>query len=252
MQTRSDMEAELAIRLMSANNSSNFGATRLTTLIKDAEHWGTSIHFWPMLQRGRIFDTQANSEYYDYPTDFLTDSLSRIYVNVASSYKPTTGFIRYDRKNWEDFRDYVDAPTPSSQNPDSTKHYFADFGRQFFLWPVPTVTGDDNGIVWGNIQSPGLPNSNSTTIFSQWNDSGNEAIVLKAMSVALIRIAPQEAAAAEAKAIQLLGTMYKRVVDNMQKDQRLDHPMFNVFDMFGAQSGMATIGNFGGNVNIVW
>ena len=242
MQTRADFESELQIRLLSANNSTNFGAARLTKLIQDAELWATSLHFWPQLSRARVTDTFAGQEYYDYPDDFLTDSINRLYINGK----------RYDRKNFGDFRDYVDAPTATSFPPDQTKNFFANYGRQYFVFPVPTVTGpDDNLIIWGNIQSPGLPLSTSTTIFSLWDDSGNEAIVQKAFSVAMQRIAPSEAAAAKQDALGLLAIMYKRVTDQLQKDQRLNHPFFQVFDMFGAQSGMATIGNFGLNVNIV-
>lgn len=240
MQTRVDMENELKIRVMAGNNSSSLGSARLTQVIQDAEKWATSIHWFPSLSRARITSTLANQDYYDYPPDFLTDSIQRLYV----------GTKRYDRKNFEDFRDYVDSSLDPAMAPDPSKRYFANYGRQYFIWPVPVSTGTNDLTVWGNIQTPGLPLSSSTTIFSLWDDSGNEAIVQKAFSVVMQRIAPQEAVAAKQDAVTLLGVLYKRVTDQLQRDQRLNHPFFNVMDMFGSNSGQASIGNFGNSTVI--
>ena len=241
METRSDLETELLARLMAANNSTLVPASRATKLIQDAYIWAGSLFFWPSLYRARLASTLANQQYYDYPTDFLTGSISRLYVDG----------VKYNKIAYQDFMDYVDNVNVGSIPPDPTKHYFAEFGRQYFLWPTPTQNGTNNLIIWGNIQPPALVNPTDTTIFSMWDDSGNEAIIKKALSVSMERIDSGFAAGQKAESVQLLSLMWAKVAAEMQKNQRLAHPMFNVFDMFGQQSGQSTIGNFN-NVDTIF
>lgn len=251
MQTRAELELELQARAMVANNSTMVPATRLTTLIKDANIWAGTLFFWPSLYRSRYFSSKPNSQsaspilplaydYYDYPTDFLTGSINRLYFN---GYK-------YDKKAFQDFLDYVDESQQASLPPDQTKKIFAEFGRQFFVWPGVSVAGTNDGLLWGNVQPPDLANSTDKTIFSLWNDSGNEAIVKKALSVAMERLDSGFAQAQKAEAVQLLSLIWAKVVTENQKSQRLNHPRFNTPDYFGQQSGISTIGNFGNNIEV--
>lgn len=246
LQTRADMEAELVSRLMAANNSALFPSTRITELIAQATKWAGSLYFWPSLLRARVFTSQANTQslnydYYDYPTDFLTGSVSRLYIDGK----------KYELKTFQTFLDYVDNTQEVSNPPDVTKRYVSNYGRQFFVWPVYTGTPTTgNAVVWGNIQHPDLTLTTSTTIFSQWDDSGNEAIVKKAFSVGMRRLEAQLAAAEEQGSIQLLAVMWKKVTDEMQKSVPLNHPFFNVPDFFSGSSGVSTIGQFNTDVII--
>lgn len=239
MNTRQEIEIEFTARLQVANNSTLLSASRITALVQDAYMWAGSLYFWPPLYRSRIFSTTPNTQslnydYYDYPSDFLTGSISRLYI----------GGKKYDRKAFQDFLDYVDNSLSASVPPDSSKRYFAEFGRQYFVFPIVTTPGTDDGIVWGNIQPLAIPNSTDVTIFSNWNDSGNEAVLKKALSVAMERIDPAFANEQKMEAVQLLTLIWKKIITQAQKDQRLNHPYFQVFDMFGANSGQSTIGNF--------
>ena len=239
MNTRSEIETELSNRLQIANNSTTFPTSRITTLVQDASLWAGTLFFWPSLYRSRIFSSKPNTQtlaydYYDYPSDFLTGSISRLYING----------VKYDRKNFQDFLDYVDNVIQGSLAPDPTKECFAEFGRQFFVYPTVTSAGTNDGLVWGNIQPLALSTASSTTIFSNWDDSGNEAILKKAISVAMERLDPVFANQQKAEAIQLLTLIWRKVVVQFQKDQRLQHPSFNTIDYFGATSGQAVIGNF--------
>ena len=175
-----------------------------------------------------------NYDYYDYPSDFLTGSASRLYIDN----------LKYEKKAYQDLMDYADNVITGAVPPDSSKHYFAEYGRQFFVWPKSTTPGASNGIIWGNIQPLQISTPTSTTIFSLWNDSGNEAILKKALSVAMERLDPGFAQTQKTEAVQLLELIWKKIMDEAQKSQRLNHPFFQVFDMFGQQSGQSTIGNF--------
>lgn len=239
MITRQDIENELAQRAMLANNSTMLPSARLTQLVQDANQWAGTLHFWPPLYRARIFSTTPNTQgltydYYDYPSDFLTGSASRLYIDNK----------KYDKKAYQDLMDYADNVVQGSVPPDPTKRFFAEYGRQFFVWPASTAAGASNGVIWGNIQPLQISTPSSTTIFSLWNDSGNEAILKKALSVALERLDPAFANQQKAEAIQLLELIWKKITDEAQKSQRLNHPFYQVPDFFGYGSGVSTIGNF--------
>src|SRR3990172_8360780 len=95
MQTYSEMQTELLARLMASTNSTLFPTARIQTLIKDAHLWATSLYLWPQLERDKYTSTNGYY-YYDYPTDFRTDSISRIIIDDKE----------YDRKAFEDWLDY--------------------------------------------------------------------------------------------------------------------------------------------------
>ena len=251
MQTRADIEAEVTNRLMVANASTMFSAARITEVVKQANQWAGTLHYWPQLYRSRYFSTKPSAQsstpilplaydYYDYPPDFLTGSISRLYIDGK----------KYDKKAFQDFLDYTDEALRAQNPPDPTKLYFAEYGRQFFVWPGCTAAGTNNGLVWGNIQPADLTNSTDKTIFSLWNDSGNEAIVKKSLSVLMERLDSGFANEQKTEAIQLLQVIWAKVVTENQKNQRLNHSRFAVPDYFGQDTGISTIGNFFTNIDI--
>lgn len=252
MQTRADIENELVARLMIANNSTLVSATRITQLVKDANQWAGCLFFWPSLFRSRYFSSKPSLQsgspilplkydYYDYPSDFLTGSIARLYFNG----------LKYDKKNFQDFLDYVDESQQASLPADPNKKYFSEYGRQFFVWPGVTIAGNNDGLVWGNIQPPDLTNPTDKTIFSLWDDAGNEAILKKALSVEMERLDSGFAMVQKQEAIQLLKVIWQKVTVENQKNQRLNHARFRTPDYFGQQSGISTIGNFGNNIEVV-
>jgi hypothetical protein len=239
MITRLDIETEVQTRAMSANNSTMLPTGRLTKIVQDAYLWAGTLYFWPPLYRARKFSSKPNTQslnydYYDYPVDFLTNSISRLYI----------GGKKYDKKAFQDFLDYVDNAIQDGTPPDQTKRYFAEFSRQFFVYPTVSSAGSSDGIVWGNIQPLQLGSPSDNTIFSLWDDAGNEAICKKALSVAMERLDAGFAAQQKKEAIDLLGLIWRKITTELQKSQRLNHPFFQTFDMIGQQSGMSTIGNF--------
>jgi len=251
MQTRADIETELQARLMVANNSTMFSAARITEVTKQSNQWAGTLFFWPSLFRSRYFSSKPSSQsstpilplnydYYDYPSDFLTGSVSRLYFSNQS----------YKKVAFQDFLDYVDNTKQGSPPPDKTHRYFAEHGRQFFVWPGVTSAGVNDGLVWGNIQPPDLTNSTDKTIFSLWDDTGNEAIVKKALSVLMERLDSGFANEQKQEAIQLLTLIWSKVVVENQKNQRLDHARFAVVDFFGTQSGISNIGNFSNGLDV--
>ena len=227
MRTRADMEAELLARLQVANNSTMFPSARITTLIQNAYIWATTTWVWTDLVNGKYTSTIANSEYYDYPADFRSNTIMRLTVDGVS----------YDRKAFEDYLAYKE------RNPSDKYKMFASYGRYYFIHPTPTANGSNNITVWGALMADGLPNANSTTIFTDNKEEGNEALVRKALSVALTRIDKNLSVAEEQAARDMFAKLYIDELAATQRDQRIQHPKFLVPDFYAGRY-KTSYGNF--------
>lgn len=227
MRTRSDMETELLARLQVANNSSLYPAARLTTLIQNAYTWATTTWVWTDLVNGKYTSSIANNEYYDYPDSFRSNTIMRLELDNVS----------YKRKSFEDYLDYKE------NNIDSDYKMFASYGRYYFIHPTPKTNGTNNITVWGALMADDLTTSSSITIFSDNKEEGNEAIVKKALSVALTRVDKNLAITEEKEAISILSKLYLDEKAATQRDQRIQHPKFAIPDYY-ANRYKTTYGNF--------
>lgn len=223
MNTRSDLESELQSLLLSSGNSGLYGSTRLTELIQNAYTWAKNLHNWQALADAQKTSTEVDRYYYDYPSKFKTGSVFRIEING----------LEYNRKNYEDFLDY------KKNYPTSSKRIFSNYGRRYFIFPTPTERLEKKLIVWGVTMGDDLTEATSTTIFSYGAVEGNEAVVRKAYSVALRRIDPTQSREEETIARAMLGELWNQEQESVQRDQRIQHPKFNVPDFF-AGGGSAT------------
>jgi hypothetical protein len=238
MTTRSDLENELLARLQVASNSTVFGASRLTQLIQNAYIWSTDILIWLDLVKAQTSNSVTGQEYYDYPDDSDPDNDSS-HFKSGSIVRLELGGEPYARKRFEDYLAW------KNQYPTSTDKIFASYGRQFFIWPVPTSVATLD--VWGAIPAEPLSSSSSITIFSNNKEICNEAVVDKAYSVAARKTDPKGAQIAEASAITVLTKTNKDEWATVQRDQALAHPKFMVPDFFGKGSGVnSTNGPIGG------
>lgn len=231
LSTREDLENELQSQLQIADNSSLFPASRLTKLIQNAYRRATDLYIWLDLVKGKTTHTQAGHEYYDYPQDFRSNTILRMEIDGEN----------YERKNFEDYLAY------KNNHPTSNFKMFANFGRQFFVWPVPTSTGTDNLDVWGAVVSDELANSTDETIFSNNKEDCNFAVVGLAFAVAMKRIDLSLSREEETSALAILAKHNKDEWVHTQRDQRIQHPKFAVPNYFNVSSGYNPVGNFNWN-----
>lgn len=209
-----DLTAETTSRLQVAANSTLFTSTRVGNLVQDANQWATSLYLWPMLERAKTTSTDAGKYYYDYPAEFRTDSIVRLSIDGVF-YKSIAFADFLERREDSNFKDKV----------------YADYARQYFIHPIPTASGSNNLDVWGVINAPVLV-TDSKTIFSDADISGNEAIVKKAVSVAIAPKNKNRAMQEENEARAILGSIYAKIITRTQKDQPQDRPFFNVPQLF--------------------
>lgn len=228
MATRNDLVTELRDQLQAADNSTLYPESRLIKLIQDAYIWATQQFIWRDLVQGKITSTVANGDYYDYPEEFRSDTIIRMEIDGDP----------YERKNFEDFLDY------RQNNPTSTRRIFANYGRWFHVFPTPTSNGSGNLTVWGAIHADDLDSESSETIFSNNKESGNEAVVRKALSVAIRRNDPKLAVSEELAAKGMLAELNQDEWAATHRDKRIQHPKFAVPDFFGSSLSVNRIGRF--------
>ena len=227
MQTLGDMIERLTDDLMVAASSTLFTADRKKKLIQDAYLWATGLFEWPELQRGRDTNSVIGNEYYDYPEDYRTDTLSEFLYFDGKPHK---------RKVWNDYLEY------KRKYPNSTLKIFADYGRQYFIFPTPTIVAEI--CVWGQVEAEQITQNEDKTIFSMHSGAGNAAVVRKAFSVAMKRIDANLAQNEELGATKDLALIWDKVKKRQQTEQPLNKPMFNVPNFFPGNQSM-NIGNFG-------
>lgn len=195
-----EMVAELGSRLMSAKNSTLYTITRKETLIRAAHYKATSYKEWPDLVRAKTTQTTTD-DYYDIPVEFRTDSIVRLEINGN----------KYEKKNYQDFLDFK---LDNAANLDTF---------------VAGLVLD----VYGCIQPEDFTGNNSTTIFSNSDVTGNEAIVKFAFAEAIKKSNPTLAIQEENEAKEILNNIWAKVMPRQQGDIRLNRPFLNVPDFFG-------------------
>lgn len=216
METFTELKSELQSRLMVADNSTLFSDTRLGQLINNAYLWAAGLFDWPELEMARTTDSEAGAFYYDYPDDYKTDSI----------YYMTVNGVEHDRKSFEDWLDF------KRNNPDETSEkIFANHGRQYFIFPTPTAS-ELPICIFGQIKPETMSEASDTTIFSKGDPQGNEAVIKKALSEGIRRADQKLAEAEEGGAVGILTLIHTRIASRNQRDQRLDHPKFDVPDFF--------------------
>lgn len=236
MNTRSEMVTELQAQLLASSNANLHPESRLITLIQNAYKWAAGLHNWQALNDAKKTTVEADQYYYDYPDVFKDNSIYRIEINDSDG---DSGDDEYERKAFEDFLEY------KNKYPSSSKRIFASYGKRYFIFPTPTTRIENGLVVWGNkfLEKDALDEGTDTTIFSYSAIDGNEAIVRKAFSVAVKRIDKQLSREEETIARGMLAELWNQEKAHAQRDQRLQHPKFDVPDFFGTSED-SPIGRF--------
>lgn len=117
------------------------------------------------------------------------------------------GGKRLQKLNFEDYQIFRE------EQPDSDDRVYSDFGRTVFINPNADVSG--SLVAWGQYEPIlDVTDEAGTTIFSGYDEEGNEAIVEEILSYAKERQQKQtEAVNHHGKAVQILENIWKRIQD---------------------------------------
>lgn len=192
---------------------------------------------WPGTEDAKKTSTQANLEYYDYPSDWRDDSVWRIEVDgVQYGNSPDGSPMK--------FEDYL-IWRADSNNANSTEKKWANQKRRYFIYPVPTTAGSYNISVWGQRVVTEMSANTDYTIFSYSMPECNDAIVMEA--AAILKGKGEEDKAGEfrsAQARSILAIAWNKIQKEQAKYEK-DQPFFDVPDFFGPGNKKENIiGNF--------
>lgn len=227
MRTRDDIFTEVLVRNNRSTTDAFISDTSLKSWYKEAHAWASSAHKWPFTE-GKASTTYSTSNIDDlgnavvaYPEGWKADSVRIL----------TIGGKRIKKTEFESFLRFIE------NNAGNTARMFSDYGRQLYV----NVNADVSGtlVAFGQYM-PIIDVTDETgiTIFSDFDEEGNEAIVEKMSSFLKRREhLTEEAELHDKRAGEKLAEIWKRVQDEQYKYPTKDQSMFEPFDVLRGESG---------------
>lgn len=192
-----EIKQEVLVRLQANTTVAFFTEDMLNGWINQAHRWAASYKKFPFTEkRDKSANTSDSEEEHDYPSDFKTDSIRIL----------TVGGKRLRKTNFDDYLRYKEEQT------NGTDRIFADFNRVYYINPNIDITGTI--VAYGQYLVDELDTSvpTTTTVFSNSEENGNEAMVQEIMSYAKTRENKlNEAAAHHENAKTILEGIWERV-----------------------------------------
>lgn len=191
--------------------------------VKDAATWAAAYKKWPMTEgkastsSASLVTSQEGYTTLSYPESFKADSVRLL----------TIGGKRFEKKNFYRFQSFLE------DNPSDTSKIWTDYGRQILINPnASDVSG--TVVTWGQY-TPVLDVTDLTakTIFSDYDEQGNEAIVKKTTAYLKEREhQKEESQVAEKEAIDILSSVKGLIDDEQHAYQDTNNDgMFKRFDV---------------------
>jgi hypothetical protein len=204
MRTRDDIFTELLVRNNLTTTDTFITDTTLKNWFRDAHIWASSYHKWPMTE-GRLSTTYTTTEEWTLE-GYKADSIRMIQIDGK----------RLTKLNFEDYQTFRE------EQPTNDDRVFSTFGKLVYINPYVGLGGTLTA--WGQYQ-PYIDVTDETgvTIFTDWNDEGNEGVLEKMNSYLKRRLGNIEAAELhDQRASAKLEEVWKRYMDEQFKKQT--HP----------------------------
>lgn len=152
---------------LSAQTTDAFYTTAIIKrAINRAYKWVAGLRNWPQTEEAYKRDSEDGKDYYNYPSNFKTDSIKRLKYNGE----------KYDKTVWSEFLNYQE------ENPTGTDKIFSDHKRQYHI-NADVVAGTDTIEVWGHIGLPDTLTSGTDKTLFYGDENLEEAILKKALSI---------------------------------------------------------------------
>ncbi len=168
LQTVSDLQTELLVRNNRTTTDGFITDAMLQDWTRNSNTYCTTYKKWPFSEVRDQTTSWSGTEEVDYASfliDFKADAIRTMFIGGKQVFK----------RNFEDYLDF-------RQNyPSSNDRIFADFGRILYINPIADVSG--TMAVFGQATPKIDPTDlTATTIFSNYDEEGNEAIIQKMKS----------------------------------------------------------------------
>lgn len=170
LRTTNDIITEILVRNNRTTTDAFITDSTIQGWVKDAHVWAAAYKKWPFTE-GKNSTTTAsaitNAEGYtsiSYPEGWKSDSVRLM----------TVGGKRFLKRNFYKFQEYIE------DNSSDTSKLWTDYGRQILINPNASEFSG-TVVLWGQFQPVlDVTDMTSTTVFSDADEEGNEAIVEKA------------------------------------------------------------------------
>lgn len=215
-----DIITEVLVRNNRTTTDSFITDVMLQDWTRDAHVWGAALKPWPMTE-GRISTTfttggGVNTDEWFFE-GYKSDSLKMMQI----------GGKRLTKLNFEDYL------ILKEESPSANDRVFSDFGRIVFINPLIDASG--TLVAWGQYQPLLDPTDlTATTIFSNYDEEGNEALVEKMTSYLKRREhLADEAELHDKRASAKLAEVWERISNSQYVYQTTPERggMFNRFDV---------------------
>lgn len=156
------MKNEVLVRMGVLTTAAYYTDQMLFDEINIAHKWAAGYKKWPFTFRhDASFAFDGRSDWYAYPTGFKSDSIRYLMV----------GGKRHTKTHLWDYQIYLE------DSPQGKDRIWSGFGRVIYINPNTDVSGTIE--TWGQYLPANLDPSDptSTTIFSGYEEDGNEAII---------------------------------------------------------------------------
>lgn len=200
MKTRDEIFTEVLVRNNRTTTDGFITDTMLKSWFYNAHSWGAAYHKWPFTE-GRVQTTFATG------TGPGGDEWTFEGYKADSFRILQVGGKRLTKLNFEDYQIMREA------SPTVTDRVFSDYGRTVFINPSSDVSG--TVVAYGQYQPLiDVTDETGVTVFTNWDEEGNEAMVEK-MTAYLKRREhlAQEAELHDQRAATKLDEVFKRIVD---------------------------------------
>lgn len=220
------------------NNSTLFPLVTVKLAINRAYRKAGGLFLWPETEDAQKTSTVSGQEYYDYPNNWIPDSMFRLEIDNNQYGEGLDG----SPLKFEDFLSWRRDP----ENENSTEKKWSSQWRRFFVYPIPTTNGDNNMTIWGNKVVAELVSNTDYTIFSYSMPQCNDAVVHEA--VALLKAKGEKEQSSQFRsglAQQILVTAWDKIKKNQGKYEK-NLPFMDVPDFFARndQTVKNRVGNF--------
>lgn len=233
MDTLSEMRGAVQSDLTAGAESTFYDPTSIDLAINRAYRKIGAKHYWPELKDSKKTTTQANQNYYDYPSTWKSNSIWKLVINdIRYGESPDGSPLSFDDYlNWKE------------DEPNSTDKRWANQWRRYFASPTPTTAGLVI-CIWGYETTTTLTEDKDDTVFSYHAQNLNEAIVLEAS--AILKAKGDLEKAGEFRSLEAKGIVADawKIIEKSNAKYEKDYPMFEVPDYFGSGGGTDLRGRF--------
>lgn len=217
--------------IIAAGTHDLYSITEIKRWINMAKDWALSYKKWPFLEaKGTdLIDATGN-----YPYSTLMKTKSCFLITVAGE--------RFVKINYEDYLKYLEEFSSGDNK------VWAEFDRTIYINGNACSVGDAV-LMYGQIGVIDLVGDTTTTPFADAEPSGDEAVIKKAVSLALRKDKKRlvESTRVEAEAKDILNAIWDRLQEAKPREVRKARPMFkriNIIKGTTRESNRDNIGRF--------